>query len=138
MRSPRSKPIVSCCCLKISLLFLATVIIFFTAGLLSLVLRARRLLGAYRIPMETGLLIPSDKLTRHRQLFQANVTLGIKRAIDRKRNAWPELNFKHFAIVIMGDECANVLESSFTRSPINLVEVADSRAVINDRHHWIP
>src|SRR5260221_1252498 len=61
IRPPRSTPIVSCCCLKISLLFLATVIIFFTAGLLSLVLRARRLLGAYRIPMETGLLIPSDK-----------------------------------------------------------------------------
>src|SRR6266404_3583537 len=61
MRSPRSTPIVSCGCLKISFLFFATVIIFFTAGLLSLVLRARRLLGAYRIPMETGLLIPSGK-----------------------------------------------------------------------------
>src|SRR6267143_5205060 len=61
MRSPRSTPIVSCCCLKISFLFFATVIIFFTAGLLSLVLRARRLLGAYRIPKETGLLIPSGK-----------------------------------------------------------------------------
>src|SRR5450631_3417374 len=34
-----------------------------------LVLRARRLLGAYRIPMETGLLIPSDK--------SRNRTLGI-------------------------------------------------------------
>src|SRR5580765_1473911 len=64
MRSPRSTPIVSCCCLKISFLFFPTVIIFFTAGLLSLVLRARRLLGAYRIPMETGLLIPSDKSQR--------------------------------------------------------------------------
>src|SRR5260370_32685741 len=61
IRSPRSTPIVSCGCLKISFLFFATVIVFFTAGLLSLVLRARRLLGAYRIPMETGLLIPSDE-----------------------------------------------------------------------------
>src|SRR6266850_1194330 len=34
MRSPTSTPIVSCCCLKISFLFFATVIIFFTAGLL--------------------------------------------------------------------------------------------------------
>jgi len=31
------------------------------AGLLSVALRARRLLGAYRIPLETGLLIPSEK-----------------------------------------------------------------------------
>ena len=52
-------PIVSCGCLKISFLFFARVIVFFTAGLLSLVLRARRLLGAYRIPMETGPPIPS-------------------------------------------------------------------------------
>src|SRR6267143_285407 len=66
MRSPRSTPIVSCGCLKISFLFFATVIVFFTAGLLSLVLRARRLLGAYRIPMETGLLIPSDKFYKRR------------------------------------------------------------------------
>ena len=51
---------VSLCSLEIPFLFVATVLIFFTAGLLSLVLRARRLLGAYRIPMETGLLIPSD------------------------------------------------------------------------------
>src|SRR6266446_10149452 len=36
--------------LEISLPHFATVLIFFTAGLLSLVLRARRLLGAYRIP----------------------------------------------------------------------------------------
>src|SRR6266851_2397826 len=36
--------------LKISFLFVATVLIFFTAGLLSLAPRARRLLGAYRIP----------------------------------------------------------------------------------------
>jgi hypothetical protein len=31
------------------------------AGLLYLALRARRSLGAYRIPLETGLLIPSGK-----------------------------------------------------------------------------
>src|SRR6202521_1107628 len=37
------------------------VLIFFIAGLLSVALRARRSLGAYRIPPETGLLIPSDK-----------------------------------------------------------------------------
>jgi hypothetical protein len=35
------------------------VLIFCIAGLLFIVLRARRTLGAYRIPQETGLLIPS-------------------------------------------------------------------------------
>jgi hypothetical protein len=34
---------------------------FFIAGLLSVALRARRPLGAYRIPPATGLLIPSEK-----------------------------------------------------------------------------
>jgi hypothetical protein len=48
------------CSLKISFPFVATVLIFFIAGLFSLALRARRSLGAYRIPLETGLLIPSD------------------------------------------------------------------------------
>jgi hypothetical protein len=38
--------------------FTATVLIFFIAGLL-FAPRARRSLGAYRIPLETGLLIPS-------------------------------------------------------------------------------
>jgi hypothetical protein len=47
--------------LKISFLNACTVIVFFTAGLLSVALRARRPLGAYRIPLETGLLIPSEK-----------------------------------------------------------------------------
>src|SRR6202521_3459809 len=47
--------------LKISSLFFATVLIFFTAGLLSIAPRARQSLGAYRIPPETGLLIPSEK-----------------------------------------------------------------------------
>ena len=46
---------------KISLLNACTVLVFFIAGLLSVALRARRPLGAYRIPPETGLLIPSDK-----------------------------------------------------------------------------
>jgi hypothetical protein len=36
------------------------VLIFFIAGLL-FAPRARRSLGAYRIPLETGLLIPADK-----------------------------------------------------------------------------
>src|ERR1700704_4115344 len=48
--------------LKIFFLFFAPVLIFFTAGLLSLVLRARRLIGSVSHPAETGLLIPSGKL----------------------------------------------------------------------------
>src|SRR5260221_385349 len=44
--------------------FTRTVLIFFIAGLLFIVPRARRTLGAYRIPRETGLLIPSGK--RHK------------------------------------------------------------------------
>jgi len=36
------------------------VLLFFIAGLLYLAPRARRSLGAYRIPLETGLLIPSE------------------------------------------------------------------------------
>jgi hypothetical protein len=42
------------------------VLIFFIAGLL-FAPRARRSLGAYRIPLETGLLIPSDK-SRYRTI----------------------------------------------------------------------
>jgi hypothetical protein len=42
------------------------VLIFCIAGLLFIVLRARRTLGAYRIPRETGLLIPSDKFYKGR------------------------------------------------------------------------
>src|ERR1700692_2552252 len=52
---------VSFCSLKISLWNACTVLVFFIAGLLSVALRARRPLGAYRIPPETGLLIPSEK-----------------------------------------------------------------------------
>jgi hypothetical protein len=59
-RSPRSNPIVSFCWEKFLLCFAATVLIFFIAGLLYL-LRFKRVdnLGAYSIPSETGLLIPS-------------------------------------------------------------------------------
>ena len=59
-RSPRSKPIVSFCSEQFLLCFTATVLIFFIAGLLYL-LRFERVdnLGAYSIPSETGLLIPS-------------------------------------------------------------------------------
>jgi len=59
-RSPRSNPIVSFCSEKFLICFLATVLIFFIAGLLYL-LRFKRVdsLGAYSIPSETGLLIPS-------------------------------------------------------------------------------
>jgi hypothetical protein len=57
----RSNPIVSFCSEKFLICFLATVLIFFIAGLLYL-LRFKCVdnLGAYSIPSETGLLIPSD------------------------------------------------------------------------------
>jgi hypothetical protein len=48
--------------LKISLWNACTVLDFFIAGFLSVALQARRPLGAYRIPLETGLLTPSEKL----------------------------------------------------------------------------
>jgi hypothetical protein len=59
-RSPRSKPIVSFCSENFLVAFAAAVLTFFIAGLLYL-LRFERVdhLGAYRIPPETGLLIPS-------------------------------------------------------------------------------
>ncbi|MBZ5549748.1 MAG: hypothetical protein LAO22_17620, partial [Acidobacteriia bacterium] len=59
-RSPRSKPIVSFCSEQFLLCFATAVLTFFLAGLLYL-LRFERVdnLGAYRIPSETGLLIPS-------------------------------------------------------------------------------
>jgi hypothetical protein len=51
---------VNFCCGKFFVCLLATVLIFFIAGLLYL-LRFERVdnLGAYSIPSETGLLIPS-------------------------------------------------------------------------------
>jgi hypothetical protein len=59
-QSPRSNPIVSFCSEKFLLCFATAVLILFIAGLLYL-LRSKRVdnLGAYRIPPETGLLIPS-------------------------------------------------------------------------------
>src|ERR1700686_1206628 len=41
-----------------------TVLFFFIAGLLSIASLARQSLGAYRIPPETGLLIPSRNVSR--------------------------------------------------------------------------
>jgi hypothetical protein len=53
---PRIVSIVSFCSFKISSLNACIVLIFFPAGLLSIALKARHSLGAYRIPLETGLL----------------------------------------------------------------------------------
>src|SRR5882762_241985 len=47
-----------------------TVLVFFIAGLLFLAPRARRTLGAYRIPRETGLLISSERWQRVRIEFE--------------------------------------------------------------------
>jgi hypothetical protein len=60
-RSPRSNPIVNFSFRKFLVYFAAVVLTFFIASLLYL-LRFERVdnLGAYRIPSETGLLIPSD------------------------------------------------------------------------------
>src|SRR5215467_14954170 len=66
-RSPRSTPMVSCPS-KIFFPLVCIVLIFCIAGLLFFVPRARQSLGAYRIPWETGLLIPSGK----RALRQTN------------------------------------------------------------------
>src|SRR6202051_4556150 len=80
---------VSFCSLKISLWNACTVLVFFIAGLLFVALRARRPLGAYRIPLETGLLIPSGnrvlgmwpKPTRTRKQVSNQMTL---RALARR------------------------------------------------------
>src|SRR5205823_12366395 len=60
-RSPRSKPIVSLWLSTFLIACAVAVLIFFIAGLLYL-LRFERVdnLGAYSIPSDTGLLIPSD------------------------------------------------------------------------------
>ncbi|MFZ0797981.1 MAG: hypothetical protein WCA13_09695 [Terriglobales bacterium] len=56
----RSNPIVSFCWEKFLLCFAAAVLIFFIAGLLYLLCFEHvDNLGAYSIPSETGLLIPS-------------------------------------------------------------------------------
>jgi hypothetical protein len=60
--------------------FTRTVLIFFIAGLLFIVPRARRTLGAYRIPRETGLLI-SSVLAAYRK---------------RARNSFPCHTFSNF------------------------------------------
>src|SRR4029077_11885609 len=59
-RSPRSNPIVSFCSEKFLICFAAAVLTFFIAGLLYLLcFKHVDNLGAYSIPSETGLLIPS-------------------------------------------------------------------------------
>src|SRR5437588_13114180 len=60
LRSPRSNPTVNFCGEIFLLDFAATVLTFFIAGLLYLLcLKHVDNLGAYSIPSETGLLIPS-------------------------------------------------------------------------------
>ena len=60
-RSPGSNPIVSLCSEKFLICFAAAVLTFFIAGLLYLLCFEHvDNLGAYSIPSETGLLIPSD------------------------------------------------------------------------------
>src|SRR5207245_5354048 len=59
-RSPRSKPTVSFCSEKFLISFAAAVLTFFIAGLLYLLCFEHvDNLGAYSIPSEAGLLIPS-------------------------------------------------------------------------------
>src|SRR5260370_41067117 len=59
-RSPRSRPIVSFCSKIFLICFAAAVLTFFIAGLLYLLCFEHvDNLGAYSIPSETGLLIPS-------------------------------------------------------------------------------
>src|SRR5207302_11371289 len=59
-RSPRSKPTVNFCSGKFLICFAAVVLTFFIAGLLYLLcFKHVDNLGAYSIPSETGLLIPS-------------------------------------------------------------------------------
>jgi len=65
LRSPRSKPIVSFCSGKFLLCFAVAVLTFFIAGLLYLLCFEHvDNLGAYSIPSETGLLIPSGNDNR--------------------------------------------------------------------------
>src|SRR5438552_15300585 len=80
-RSPRSKPIVSLWLSTFLIACAVAVLIFFIAGLLYL-LRFERVdnLGAYSIPSDTGLLIPSD-----RQLTVI-ACLREKRATERDEN----------------------------------------------------
>src|SRR5262245_34356096 len=63
------------------------VLIFCIAGLLFFVPRARRTLGAYRIPLETGLLIPSGKgvLARRERLSNCFSPSGLRRSVAAHR-----------------------------------------------------
>src|SRR5690349_20716601 len=65
LRSPKSSPMVSLCCEIFLLCFVLTVLTFFIAGLLYLLCFEHvDNLGAYSIPSETGLLIPSGFVSR--------------------------------------------------------------------------
>jgi hypothetical protein len=77
--------------LKIPLPRFATVLLFFTAGLLSLVLRARRLMGSVSHPVETGLLIPSEK----RPCSDPSITSAMP--TSRYRSACPNLDYFRIA-----------------------------------------
>src|SRR5215469_5464830 len=67
-RSPRSNPTVNFCSEVFLLCFTATVLTFFIAGLLYLLcFKHVDNLGAYSIPSETGLLIPSVINIHHRK-----------------------------------------------------------------------
>ena len=79
LRSPRSNPTVNFCSEIFLLCCAATVLTFFIAGLLYL-LRFERVdnLGAYSIPPETGLLIPSVYMSlQHPLLLQITQALQL-------------------------------------------------------------
>src|SRR6266481_6067178 len=79
-RSPRSNPIVSFCSEKFLLCLPATVLTFFIAGLLYLLCFEHvDNLGAYSIPSETGLLIPSGY-----------ISLSLPNAVDWTRRSRTE------------------------------------------------
>src|ERR1035438_4049759 len=75
-RSPRSRPMVSFACEQFLICLAATVLTFFIAGLLYLLCFEHvDNLGAYSIPSETGLLIPSDFVSYRGTLMRFGVTL---------------------------------------------------------------
>src|SRR5260370_41098442 len=95
--------------LKISFLFVATVLIFFTAGLLSLAPRARRLLGAYRIPRRPAfsshlINLPPKSPPATGQLFSCFCSTTLQFASD---------------IIAVSPECSDyrVSQASFSLSP---------------------
>src|SRR5712692_7840451 len=88
---------------KISFLLVATVLIFFTAGLLSLALRARRLLGAYRIPWRPAF---SSHLIEGRKYRSPQNLLAVQSWLDprvRKELRWRALSS---FISVLGGWCA--------------------------------